>query len=257
VETGEGLSQQTAEAPPAANGPDISLDIALNAEHGIYVRGPDLESEWRADLHLGGSVRDPALRGAISLIRGQYRLLDTTVLMKKGNITFTPPNMKDPDLDLSGELKGHGETAIINVTGSAAQPGVELTSETGLKDDELLAQVLFGKSLSELAPVQALRIGRLMAMLSGHGGGEFDPLAMIRRAMGIDALSVSMDEEGGATLSVGKYVSDKVYISIDQGATPESSAVRAEIEVTDEIEVETSTSGGNENTVGVNWKRDY
>lgn len=257
VETGEGLSVQTAQAPPPSTGPDVTLDIGLKAEHSIYVRGPDLESEWGADLHLGGTAAEPALKGRISLVRGQYRLLDTTVKMKKGVIGFTPPAINDPDLDLSGELKGNGETAIINVTGSAGAPTVELTSESGLKDDELLAQVLFGKSLNELSPMQALRIARLMANLSGHGGGGFDPLAEIRRAIGVDALSVGMDDEGGATLSVGKYVSDKVYLSVDQGATPESSAARVEIEVTDEIEIESSASGTQENTVGVNWKRDY
>ena len=136
-------------------------------------------------------------------------------------------------------------------------PNIEAIKMDILPEDEVLAKTLFGKSISQISPVQALRIAQLMAYLSGRKEAGFDPLNKIRRMIGIDTLNVGLDEEKGATLSVGKYINDRVYVGVDQGTTPESSAIRTEIEVTDEIDVETTTGALGESSIGINWKHDY
>jgi translocation and assembly module TamB len=78
----------------------------------------------------------------------------------------------------------------------------------------------------------------------------------VRQTIGLDTLSVSVDDDKGATLSAGKYISDRVYIGVDQGVSTKGSAVRAEIDVTEKIELETVTGTG-ESSLGVNWKHDY
>ncbi len=245
---------------PAQNtftGPEFNLAVNINAKNNVFVRGPDLETEWSGDLSVSGTVKEPALKGKMTLIRGQFQLLDTPVNLSKGTVNFINPDPTNPVVDVSGTIKGREMDAILKISGEAQKPEVSLTSEPALPEDEILAKTLFGTSISQLSPVQALRIAQLMAYLSGRKEAGFDPLNKIRRAIGIDTLSVGLDEEKGATLSVGKYVSDRVYIGVDQGATPESSAVRAEIEVTKDIDVETVTGSGGESSLGVNWKHDY
>lgn len=147
--------------------------------------------------------------------------------------------------------------AILRVTGEAQTPNISLTSSPPLPEDEILARTLFGQSVSQLSPMQALRIARLLAYLSGQRTAGFDPIGKMRQAIGLDTLSVSMDDNKGATLSAGKYINDHVYIGVYQGVTPESSAVRVEIDVTDKIEIETLTGVAGESSLGVNWKHDY
>ncbi len=239
------------------HGPDVNLSIGIQANNSVFVRGSDLETEWSGQLDVTGTTNTPELKGDLSLVRGRFQLLDTPVQLSKGLISFTNADPSNPDIDISGTIKGRDMDATLRITGEAKAPEIALQSDSDLPEDEILAKTLFGASVSQLSPMQALRIGQLIASLSGRQEATFDPLNDIRRAIGIDTLSVGMDDEKGATLSVGKYVSDKIYIGIDQGTTPGSSAVRAEIEVSNDIEVETMTSGTNESSMGINWKRDY
>ncbi|MCB1580927.1 MAG: translocation/assembly module TamB domain-containing protein [Rhodospirillales bacterium] len=252
-----GNGDEGANTQEKQNGPDVMLNIGIEANNNVYVRGPDLETEWSGKLNVTGTAKELEIKGGLSLVRGRFQLLDTPVQLSKGNVRFAGDDPANPDIDVSGTIKGRDMDAILKITGETKAPEIGLQSEPPLPEDEILAKTLFGKSVSQLSPVQALRIAQLMAYLSGRQEASFDPLNDIRRAIGIDTLSVGMDDEKGATLSIGKYVNDRVYIGVDQGTTPGSSAVRAEIEVTDDIEVETKTNSTNESSVGVNWKKDY
>ena len=93
--------------------------------------------------------------------------------------------------------------------------------------------------------------------MSGQIEAGISPLNNIRRAMGFDTLSVRLNEEKGTTLSVGKYINDLIFVGVEQGTSPESTAVRSEVEITEKIELETSTGAQGESSIGVNWKLDY
>ena len=60
-----------------------------------------------------------------------------------------------------------------------------------------------------------------------------------------------------ATVAAGKYLRERFYIGVEQGALASDSSVKIEIDLTDNISVDTrigqdATSGG-----GINWKWDY
>ena len=54
-----------------------------------------------------------------------------------------------------------------------------------------------------------------------------------------------------------KYLTDEVYLGVKQGATPESSGVGVEVELTPNITVESETSGTGVSKSGVRFKLDY
>ncbi|MCB9987828.1 MAG: translocation/assembly module TamB [Rhodospirillales bacterium] len=252
---GTETTNDTSEKP--MEGPEITLAVNIEAHNNVFVRGPDLETEWSGNLTVSGTTKYPALSGKMNLIRGNFQLLDTPVTLSKGAVSFVNPDPANPIIDVAGTIKGREMDAILKIGGEAQKPQVSVASDPPLPEDEVLAKTLFGKSISQISPVQALRIAQLMAYLSGRKEAGFDPLNKIRRMIGIDTLNVGLDEEKGATLSVGKYINDRVYVGVDQGTTPESSAIRTEIEVTDEIDVETTTGALGESSIGINWKHDY
>lgn len=55
---------------------------------------------------------------------------------------------------------------------------------------------------------------------------------------------------------MGKYVTDDIYVGLEQGMNGDASGVRVEIELTPNLNLEGSTTPqGSE--IGVNWKKDY
>jgi translocation and assembly module TamB len=234
----------------------LELALSLKADDGIFVRGPQLETEWAGDIQISGSAHDPKVRGEMRVVRGQFQLLNSPVALNKGKVRFTGPDPANPLLDLSGTIRGKEIDASVNVTGEAKSPEFSLSSDPPLPEDEILARAIFGTTTGNLSPVQALKLANMLSVLSGRGGGGMDPLSRLRQAIGLDTLNIGY-EEGGATLSVGKYISEDVYIAVDQGVSPESAGVRAEIDVTRDVEVETKFGSTDNSSVGINWKRDY
>src|SRR5690606_34811476 len=48
---------------PGLQGPDISLDVRLRANRGLFIRGNGLDAELSLDAHVGGTVAAPDLTG--------------------------------------------------------------------------------------------------------------------------------------------------------------------------------------------------
>jgi len=236
----------------------LGLDVMVKATRNIFVRAQGLESEWGADLHVTGTADDPQLLGYLKLLRGHYEVFDARLTLNSGKLTFSGAAVDNPDLDVKASVKGKEVTASVAVTGTAAAPKVSLTSTPALPQDEILAKVLFDKSVSDLTPMQLVRIAQIIGVMSGRLSAGPDPISQLRKKAGIDTLNVNRDDKTGATsVSIGKQLSDGVYISVDQGINTQGSAVKLEIEVTPNIQVETRVGNDAENSVGVNWKKDY
>jgi translocation and assembly module TamB len=149
--------------------------------------------------------------------------------------------------------------AMVVVSGRAQDPKVALTSEPALPEEEVLSRILFGSPRAQLSPLQALKLAQSAAVLSGRlgsGGGITD---RVRETLGVDTLDVDTGGEGarGASLSVGKYVAPGVFLKLQQGLGAGGSRAVVEVEITDNISVETDVGADSQSSVGVNWKVDY
>jgi autotransporter translocation and assembly factor TamB len=63
-------------------------------------------------------------------------------------------------------------------------------------------------------------------------------------------------ENGGGSLTVGKYVADGLFVSATQDAQGKGGSVIIEYEITDNVSVETEVRQDGDQTVSANWKKD-
>lgn len=237
---------------------DVALDLRIEAPRFIRVKAQGLDTEWQTKLHITGTVNDPVINGYLKLINGKYEIFNARLNLTTGNVFFTGDDGRNPDLDIKGNVKGREVTANIAVSGTAQNPKVALTSTPALPQDEILAKVLFNKSVDELSPIEMIKVAEVIGVMTGTIKAGPDPLTKLRKKIGIDTLSVNRDDATGNTsVSVGKQLSDGVYISVDQGVNTEGSAVKLEVDVTPSIQVETRLGNDNDSSVGINWKKDY
>lgn len=237
---------------------DVGLDVRVEAPRFIRVQAQGLNTEWATKLHVTGTVNEPVVNGSLTLLSGYYEIFNARLNLTAGHILFTGGDVSNPDLDIKGNVRGREVTANIAVSGTAQSPKVSLTSTPVLPEDEILAKVLFNKSVDELSPVEMIRVAEAIGVMTGKIKGGPDPLTKLRKKMGIDTLSVNQsDATGNTSVSIGKQISEGVYISVDQGVNTEGSAVKLEIDVTPSIQVETRLGNDNANSVGINWKKDY
>jgi autotransporter translocation and assembly factor TamB len=236
----------------------LNLDVRISAPRAVFVRGQGLDSEWSAKAHVRGTAEDPQVDGELRLIRGKYEFFDALLTFDSGLVDFRAGNVTNPDLDIKGRVRGKQVTANIAVAGTAQAPEVTLTSTPQLPQDEILSRVFFDKSVTELTPMEMVRVAQIIGVMSGRMGGGIDPITQLRKKAGIDMFSVNRDDKTGDTsVSVGKYLSDGIYMSVDQGLNTEGSAVKLQIELRPNLQLETRVGNDSDNSVGINWKKDY
>jgi translocation and assembly module TamB len=269
--TQESLAAAAAAPPPPAE--PWKLDIDVDFPGQVFVRGRGLDSEWRGHVDVTGTADSPDITGNLEAVRGSMNILERTLTVDRGVITFTGGSTIDPLIDVVTSAKIEGTQVQLALRGTVSNPKLEATSDSGLPQDEVLALILFGKRLDTLSPAQAVQLASAAATLTGSGP---DVLDSVRRQVGLDFLGVqstSGDSSGegsdtgatgtldSATLRAGKYITEDIFVHVDQGLTPESRRVGVEVRVLPEtlpgVTVNSDVGADSSSSVGVNWKFDY
>ncbi len=254
-------------APPETPAPPIALDIRVAAPGNVFVRGRGLEAELAGEVAIGGTLDAPRPDGALTLRRGSFNLLGTALTLTEGRVTLDGSAALDPAIDFAATSRSATTNATVRVTGNASAPEIRLTSEPELPQDEILAQLLLGRSLNQLSALQAAQIAAGIAELSGQGG--FDPLGRIRGGLGLDRLAIGSTESGATTLEAGRNIAPGVYLGVRQGTGDAGTKATVQIDIGRGLklqgEVGTSTGtpsatgagGSNGSSLGVVWSREW
>ncbi|MCW2237262.1 translocation/assembly module TamB domain-containing protein [Azospirillum canadense] len=248
-----------ANGQPAPDAPfAMALDLTVQAQNQIFVRGRGLESEFSADLKVAGTSSQPLVTGRLTMLKGSLDLLGKNFDFKRGIIEFDGGPQIDPRLDLLAEASANNVTADVVIGGTAKQPKLELTSPQGLPQDEVLSGVLFGKSVSSLSAGEAVQLAQSAATLAGFGGGGGGLLTRVRKSLGVDRLEFTSGENGkGGAVQAGRYVSDRVYVGVEQGIGANQSRATVEVDITKNIKAEADVGADSETRLGVKWEWNY
>lgn len=224
----------------------------------LAVRGLGIESEWTTDLAVGGTLVDPSIRGEARLVRGDYDFAGRNFRLTDGLIRFRGESPPDPLLDIEADAEVQGLTATVNVEGTGLNPRIRFSSVPSLPQDELLSRILFGTSITNLSPAEALQLGAAVASLQGGGGG-LDPVNALRKAVGLDRLRILPADVAtgqGTSIAAGKNITRKLYVEVitdGQGYT----ATQAEYRVTRWLSILSSISSIGRAGANVKVSKDY
>ncbi|HEX8389424.1 MAG TPA: translocation/assembly module TamB domain-containing protein, partial [Sphingomonas sp.] len=235
-----------------------TMDVRARAPGRVVVTGLGLNSEWSADLKIGGQPSNPAITGVATLVRGDYEFAGREFDLDRGVIRFAGEQPANPALDISANAGATGLNAQIRVTGSALRPEIGFTSTPALPQDELLSRLLFGTSITNLSAPEALQLAAAVAALR-DGSGDLNPINAVRRAAGLDRLRIlpADPQTGqGTAVAAGKYLTRRFYAEIvtdGQGY----SATRVEFQVTRWLSLLSSISTIGRQSANVRVSRDY
>ncbi|MEO1659708.1 MAG: translocation/assembly module TamB domain-containing protein [Pseudomonadota bacterium] len=194
----------------------INLDLSVTADRGIFVAGAGVDTEWAANVRVNGPAGAPDLTGRATLVRGEADLLGRRFRFAEGIVRFIG-DVSDTELQVRADRTSGGITSSIGLNGNLSDPQIELSSDPQVPDDEILARVLFGRSPSELSPLQAAQLATAAARLAG--GNAFNLAGQLEAATGLDRLDIGFNDEGAATLSTGKYLAEDVYLEVESGVS--------------------------------------
>ncbi len=234
----------------------LALDIDIDAPSQVFVRGRGLDAEMGGAFAIGGTAASPQIEGELALRRGRMTVLTQTLSFDRGRIDFDGAAPDNPNLDFLAGAQVGDTLAQIAVTGSASTPEFAFLSEPSLPEDEVASLILFGEPSSELSPFQAFQLATAVAELTGVTQGP-SVADRVRDGLGLDELTVESTQTG-PSLSAGRYVSERVFVGVDQGlGQGGESSVSVEVEVNDNISVESQAGARNAGQVGINFRWEY
>ncbi|MFC3078362.1 translocation/assembly module TamB domain-containing protein [Phenylobacterium terrae] len=235
-------------------GPAIGLDVSLEAPRRVFLRGRGLDVEFSLDAHVGGTTARPLLTGTARVVRGGYEFAGKRFEFDDRGVVYLASSAEGIRLDLTAVREDPALTAEVRIRGTAAEPEITLSSRPVLPSDEVLSQVLFGRSASQLSPLEAAQLASALSALAGGGG--FDVIGGLRSFAGLDRLALVGGDESGVMVAGGKYLTDDVYLEIIGGGR-QGPAAQVEWRVSRNLSILSRLTGQGDSRLAVRWRRDY
>lgn len=236
----------------------VRLDIALRAPNRLFVTGMGLDSEWNADLRVTGTSASPRVAGDINLVRGNLGFAGRQFDLQDGRLLFTGGALNDPQIVMNASEDIDDIAVSIAVRGRALNPQIAFTSNPSLPADEILSRILFGNSVGQLSPLQAVQLAASLNSLRATGGG-LNPLGRLRAATGISRLRLLASDEKtgrGTAIAAGRYISNSIYIELITDARG-FTATQMEISLSPTLSILSQAGGSGLTNLNLRYRKRY
>ncbi|MFD1341971.1 translocation/assembly module TamB domain-containing protein [Litorisediminicola beolgyonensis] len=239
-------------ASGGGGGVNYRLGITISAPSRIFVRGRGLDAELGGELFVGGTLQNIIPQGRFDLVRGRLDILGQRLALSEAYIVLQ--GNFDPFLRVQADTQRNETTVTIIIEGPVSDPEVTFASNPQRPEEEVLALLLFGRDLTEISGLQALRIASAINTLAGRSGTSL--VDRLRAQTGLDDLDVQTAADGTTEVRLGKYISERVYTDVTVNGSGETE-INLNFTVTNSITARGTVSSDGNTGVGVYYERDY
>ncbi|MGC8469555.1 MAG: translocation/assembly module TamB domain-containing protein, partial [Acetobacteraceae bacterium] len=248
-----------AKKPAPAVSARVGLALAVSGPHALFLHGRGVFAQLGGAVRLAGSLAAPAATGRFTLDRGEITFAGRSVRFTSGTVRFTGGVPIDPALDLVAGTTAAGVTATLTLSGTARHPKFTLASQPPLPSDEVLATLLFRKSTTQLSPLQIAALAAALAQLGGAPAALADPLATLRRGLGLDRLGIGTGANGTSPqVQAGRYIGHGIYLGAAQSTGGGGTSGQVQIDLGHGLKLDTRAGiNGAGNAVGLTFEHQY
>jgi len=223
------LGRKAAAAPGAGTSP-LALRLDIDLGKALRVVGSGL------DAFLAGKVRiatgeDGTLlaRGTINTDRGTFAAFGQRLEVTRGQLVFNGP-IDNPGIDVVAMRRLPSVEVGVEITGTVRALRVNTTSNPPMSQGEQLSWLVLGRSLSNASQGDAALVAGVAASMLG---GDGVPVTRrIADAFGLDDIGIRGSSAiAGQVLTVGKRLSDRIYIAYEQAVTTATNLLRVDFEL--------------------------
>jgi hypothetical protein len=224
-------------APPVAAASATTLplayDIRISAPPStLQVKNNLLQIVSNAELRLAGTYDRPLLFGRAEVERGRAFFEGKSYLVTHGTIDFTNPIRIEPYFDFEAEtrIRAQGQiyTVDLRFEGTRARMVPQLTSDPPLPPVDILSLLFSATPQVQDAELRALQNPNYQQqeLVTSRilPSGVVDRL--VQHAIGLDTFQITPSFVDpyqrlvpGARLTIGKRISDRVYLTISRSIT--------------------------------------
>ena len=233
-------------------GDKLAMDLRQGSE--VHLVGFGLNADLGGQLAISEPPgREPLGRGQIQL-SGTYKAYGQDLKIDQGRLLFADTPVENPGLDIRATraFDDPQVTVGLQVRGTALKPQLTVFSTPAMEQSDALSYLVAGKPLSALKGGEGNAVSSAASALGTAGG---DLLAKsIGAKMGLDDVGIADSSSvGGAALTVGKYLSPRLYMSYGVGLFTPGQVVTLRYKLTRLFNFELS-NGTLSSRAGLNYK---
>lgn len=189
----------------------VALDVQASFGKSVALSGFGLDGKLAGRLHVTRIPgREPLATGTLN-VSGSYQRYGKPLTIRHARLSYTRSPLDNPALDIRAERSIDAQMIGVQVSGTALRPITTLVSEPTLDSSETLSWLVLGR------PLRAAQQGdgaKLDAAASALGAGGNLLAEQLGARLGLDEAAVGESRTLGVnTLSVGKFVSPRLYVS--------------------------------------------
>jgi translocation and assembly module TamB len=226
----------------------IDVEARLDLGERFYIRASGLQGRLDGELLLRGEPGRPLrAMGTIAARDTKFEAYGQNLVVERGIVNFQGP-IDDPALNVLALRKGLPVEAGVEVTGTVRLPKVRLVSTPNVPDLEKLSWITLGRAPGGKADASLL-LAAASSIMGGQSGGVMEKIS---RTLGVDELAIrqsGIDPLMGQVGVVGKRLSDRAYITYEQGLMAVAGVTKLTYNLTPKITV--VTRAGLDNAIDV------
>ena len=218
----------------------VEVNVDLGSDFSVTGRGIDARLEGNLWLRSPGNAPLSA-EGEISVARGTYEAFGRKLDIDRGHLYFNGP-LDNPALDIRALRKNQQVEAGVEVTGTARKPQVRLVSIPDVPDVEKLTWLTLGRPIEAGNRSDAAMLQRsALALAAAVGTGSFQ--SQVAQAVNLDEVSLApaLDGSQGGMLTLGKRLSDRVYVLFEQNLSTAQNALKINYQLSRRWSIRTET----------------
>jgi outer membrane protein assembly complex protein YaeT len=195
----------------------VRFDIDVATATPVLVDNNLARAEIEGDVHVVGTLYEPGLLGALTLVEGSEILLnERRYHTERGVITFVDERRIVPSLDLRLNTTVSSYDVTIVVTGTPGHTETTLTSVPSRPEADILAMLMTGRTFDELRG-EELEVARnqVLSSLAGRAGSTLG--RGIQQATGfsevrIEPTLIANEADPSARLTVGQALTSNAKV---------------------------------------------
>lgn len=202
--------------PTTSNLSNAGTNIAtvFDTSKQFIVRGNGLEGRVTGAVTLSGKPDETInAKGSLDIV-GTYLAYGQILDIETGTINFSGP-IENAGLNILATRNTSPVKAGVQITGNMRIPTVKLVSTPEVSDSDKLSWLILGQSLST-AGEGSVAILSLAANSLLSDGGSVPLQTRLARSAGFDSLSVNGSDASTYSVSVGKRLSQNLYLGYEK-----------------------------------------
>jgi translocation and assembly module TamB len=210
-----------AETQEEAEGEEAPLyaDIKVTLGDRVTIVGYGLDARVLGQLEVKEQPGAPTTGSGEVRVEGTYKAYGQDLTIRQGQLLFAGTPIDNPRLSIVAVREVDEITAGLRITGSAQNPQLTVFSDPTMGQSDALAYLVTGKPLSEVGQGDENEGDMLQTAARSLGTAAGGLLAKnIGKRLGVDELGIQDSKAiGGAALTVGQYLSPRLYLSYGVG----------------------------------------